>query len=218
MKQNWSKFFTQYIMLLVFGSLLIFWALIYIDDLYKSTLKSDDLQGSKTIIIKKTYKSTGIVNEYNDKDYNFEEQKIISSGESTSDNIDNGKMISSSETTSDNIETVDKTYTTGKPKNNQPVKSLKVNRPSPAAKNIDTKTKKGLNAKNPYAIEYANAIKDYIALSKKAEQLKEDKKRATGGRRNLIDDQLRKMKPEEVNLTHRLKSAQKKYRQWEKNH
>jgi len=202
MKQNWSKFFTQYTTLLVFGSLLIVGTLMYIDNRDKVTAKTDNLQGLKTITIKKTYKSDSIVHEYNDKDYHF----------------DNEKIISSDDTTNDNIGTLDTTDAADKTENTQPAHSLKVNTTSPTAKHITTKTKKGLNAKNPYAVEYANAIKEYIALSKKAEQLKEDKKRAAGSNRNDIDNKLRKMKPEEVNLTHRLKSAQKKYREWEKNH
>ncbi len=201
MKQNWSKFFTQYTILLLLGSLLIVGTLIYIDNIDKLTLKTDNLQEPKTITIKKTYKSSGIIHEYKDKDYNF----------------DNEKIISSDETTNNNIETLETADTADKTEKSQPGHSLKVQTTSPTSQKINTKPKKGLNAKNPYAIEYANAIKDYLALSKQAEQLKEDKKRATGSKQNDIDNKLRKMKPDEVNLTNRLKSAQKKYREWEKN-
>jgi len=202
MKQNWSKFFKQYTILLVLGSLVISGALLYIDNKYKLTEKTDDLQEPKTITIKKTYKLNSIVHDYNDKDYDFKE------AETTSPDY----------TTGEHVETVETSYSTEEPKKTQPVNSLKVKATPPIVKSTQTKIKKGLNAKNPYAIEYANAIKEYMALSKKAEQLKENKNRATGSARYEIDNQLRKMKPEEVNITNRLKSAQKKYRAWEKSH
>jgi len=206
MKQNWSKFFKQYTILLVLGSLVISGTLLYIDNKDKLTAKTGDLQEPKTITIKKTYKTNSIVHDYKDKDYDFEDGKMTSSGETTGDNVDK------------NVDTVSTSYATDQSENTQPANSLKVKTTAPTVKSTQTKTKKGLNAKNPYAIEYANAIKEYIALAKKAEQLKEDKKRATGSNRYSIDNELRKMKPEEVNITNRLKSSQKKYRTWEKSH
>jgi len=204
MKRNWSKFFTQYTILLVLGSLVMGGSLMYIDNKDKLTANTDNLQEPKTITIKKTYKSNSIVHDYNDKDYDFEE------AETTFPDY----------TTGEHVETVETTYETEKPDNTQPVNSLKVKTTKTTVKTTQPKTnkKRGLNAKNPHAMEYANAIKVYITLAKKAEQLKAEKKGATGNNKYEIDNELRKMKPQEVNITNRLKSAQKKYRAWEKSH
>jgi hypothetical protein len=198
MKQNWSKFFTQYTVLLVIGSLVIVASLLYIDNKDKLTSNSNNLQERKEITIKKTYRDIS-VHEYNDDEYVFDNE--------TTDSNDSKNNTGNTQTT----------YETERLPNATPGNSLTV-KTSKKTTTATTSKKRGLNGRNPYAIEYANAIKEYTALAKRAEVLKTEKKVASGDARYEINNELRQMKPAQVNITNKLKSAQKKYRAWEKNH
>ncbi|MDA3798414.1 MAG: hypothetical protein PF692_04960 [Kiritimatiellae bacterium] len=204
MKRNWSKFFTQYTVLLVVGTLVISGSLLYIDNKDKLTSKPAKLQEPKTITIKKTYKDDKLVNEYNDEDYNFEEQ-------SNDEQYKSDEQYKYTETSYDDATT--------KKDDSQPANQLSVKTYQKTTTTKDsTNQKRGLNGRNPYAIEYANAIKKYIKLAARAEELKAKKKTASADDRYDIDNELRQMKPMQINLESKLKSAQKKYRAWESSH
>ena len=73
-------------------------------------------------------------------------------------------------------------------------------------------------SRNPYAAEYRDALAAYMEFEKEAEKIRKKRDAATGDAHLRYEDQLRRLKAEDIRLGHEFSSAKQKYMAWNREH